>query len=203
MSSAQSIRGFGFHRSFNSSVVGREHHNLLLQQHVIGAVHGIHNDALAEELKVWHGRLHIARDKSGGADGGQHVRLDVQEYHGRVLLQGERSHTGANGGCDGAKPGKGGGTGECDGVTMGICWGAKRYIGVKRGNGVAGRGTTGESVVSGGSMECKWVTMAGGAAPCPLKTPALTLLQRHFHAPTPAQTAYPTASNRNRSHSPM
>ena len=36
----------------------------------------------------------------------------------------------------------------------------------------------------------------GGVPPSPPKTPALTLPQRHSHTPTPAPTAFPTASNR-------
>ena len=35
----------------------------------------------------------------------------------------------------------------------------------------------------------------GGIPPLPPNTPALTLLQRHSHIPTPAPTAFPTASN--------
>ena len=35
-----------------------------------------------------------------------------------------------------------------------------------------------------------------GGTPLPPKTPALALPQRHSHSPTPAPTAFPTASNR-------
>ena len=38
--------------------------------------------------------------------------------------------------------------------------------------------------------------MGGGGTPLPPNTPALTLPQRHSHTPTPAPTAFPTASNR-------
>ena len=40
------------------------------------------------------------------------------------------------------------------------------------------------------------IASMGGGTPLSPNTPALTLPQRHSHTPTPAPTAFPTASNR-------